>query len=314
MPALFNMGFSVRKPAWHGLATVLDDYPGRDEAMRIAGHNWVVVEQPLFMAGGAKVEGWKALVRHDTLGLLSVVRESYEPVQNVILWDIVDAIVKQPNVKYETAGVLRDGCTLWVMARLDEPWQVPGDDTLTMPYVAVGTSHDAQHATEAMPMAVRVVCWNTYQAARESAKRAGTYFSFRHTSNVDERIKQARDAMSMVRAQFGEFKELALELANHPVTQDGVTAFIEQFIPMPAVGKVTSKAESFVDQARSSFAALLGGVTVPEAHRRTAYGLWCAGVEFLDHVRAFRTNETYFRRTTEPNVMKHKLAKLALTV
>ena len=27
--------FTVRKPAWHGLATVLDDYPGREEAMKL---------------------------------------------------------------------------------------------------------------------------------------------------------------------------------------------------------------------------------------------------------------------------------------
>ena len=44
MSALFESGFFVRKPAWHGLGVVLDEFPGREEAMRLAGHNFTVVE------------------------------------------------------------------------------------------------------------------------------------------------------------------------------------------------------------------------------------------------------------------------------
>jgi phage/plasmid-like protein (TIGR03299 family) len=314
MPAYFDQGFSVREPAWHKLAKVLPNYPGREEAMRLAGHNFKVAEREIFMSGTEKIEGWKALVRDDTYGLLSVVRDSYEPVQNSVLWDIVDALVQQPNVRYETAGVLRGGCTLWVMARLDEPWKVPGDDSFTFPYVSVGTAHDATHATEAMAMAVRIVCWNTYQAARDQAKRGGMYYSFRHTAKVYDRILEARDALTAVRNQFEGFKELALELAKHPVTDEGVINFIEQFIPAPKGVEATPRAVSFVEQAKAKFAEIMGGVTVPAAHRRTAYGLYCAGIEFLDHSRAFRSNETYFRRTTEPNALKAKVAELALKV
>jgi phage/plasmid-like protein (TIGR03299 family) len=315
MPAEFDVGFSVRVPAWHGLAEVLDEYPGREEAMRRAGHLWTVMEREIYLSGSEKIDGWKALARDDTYGLLCVVKDSYTPIQNSTLWDIVDAIVAQPNVHYETAGVLRKGCTLWVMARLNEPWKVPGDDTYTLPYVSVGTAHDGSHATEAMAMAVRVVCWNTYQAARDQAKRKGFYYSFRHTANVQQRLDQAREAMSAVRGQFEEFKELALELARHPVKDGAVIEFVTRFIPDPPIAEASSdRAQKFIAEARNKYIALLNGNTVADAHRRTAYGLWCAGVEFLDHVRAFRSNETYFRRTTEPSALKHQVAKLALEV
>ena len=314
MPALFDVGFSVRKPAWHGLAAVLQEYPGRDEAMRLAGHDWRILEREIFMSGGERLEGWRALVRDDTYAPLSVVRDSYHPIQNAVMWDIVDAIVSQPNVQYETAGVLRGGCTLWVMARLNEPWTVPGDDSMTLPYVVVGTAHDGTHSTEAMAMAVRVVCWNTYQAAREQARKRGFYYAFRHTARVQERLDQAREALLAVRGQFSEFKNLALELARHTVTTAGVRDFITAFIPDPTGASATPRAATFIEKARDEFASLLGGQTVPEAHRRTAYGLWCAGVEFLDHARAFRSGETYFRRTVEPSRLKDQVAKLALAV
>jgi hypothetical protein len=40
----FETGFFVREPAWHKLGTVLQEYPGRDEAMRLAGHGFHVSE------------------------------------------------------------------------------------------------------------------------------------------------------------------------------------------------------------------------------------------------------------------------------
>lgn len=51
MPALFETGFFVRKPAWHEQGIVLDYYPGREEAMKLAGHDFKVVERPIAVIG-----------------------------------------------------------------------------------------------------------------------------------------------------------------------------------------------------------------------------------------------------------------------
>jgi phage/plasmid-like protein (TIGR03299 family) len=253
-------------------------------------------------------------MRSDTQEVISVVHDTYRPIQNTVLWDIVDALVAQPNVKYETAGVLRGGCTLWVLAKLDEPWQVPGDPSATVPYIMATTAHDGTHSTSATGMSVRVVCWNTWQMAIKEAQRKGMYYAFRHTANVQQRLDEAREALSTVRGVFERYKELTLELANHPVTQDGVTEFIMRFIPDPQREMATPRAVTFVNEARAKLAAIMGSQTIPEAHRRTAYGLWCAGIEFLDHERVYRTNETYFNRCTTPNRYKDQLGKLALEV
>jgi phage/plasmid-like protein (TIGR03299 family) len=309
----FETGFFVREGAWHKLGVVLQDYPGREEAMRLAGHNFTVEERKIAV-DGTEIVGWKALKRSDNGKVISVVNDTYEPIQNSVLWDILDAIVAQPNVKYETAGVLKEGRLLWALARLDEPWKVPGDDSATLPFVNVGAAHDATRALEAMAMDVRVVCANTYQMAKDQARKRGYYYSFRHTAKVQERLSEASECLQTVRKQFEDYKTLTTELAAHPVTQEGVTNFIMKFIPEPSVGETTQRAQNFIEEARAKFAELLGGVTVPEAHRRTAYGLWCAGVEFLDHTRAYRSNETYFNRCTQPSALKEQLAKLALSI
>jgi hypothetical protein len=37
--------------------------------------------------------------------------------------------------------------------------------------------------------------------------------------------------------------------------------------------------------------------TIPEAHALTGYGLFCAGTEYFDHLRAYRSQASYVQRT-----------------
>jgi phage/plasmid-like protein (TIGR03299 family) len=312
----FEQGFFVRKPAWHNLGKVVAEYPGREEAMKLAGHGFKVFERQIFTtAQDIDIKAWKALIRSDTDAVLSVVKGSYQPIQNEVLWDVLDAIVKEPNVKYETAGVLKNGRLLWALAKLDEPWTVPGDDSQTLPYVNVGLGHDGETPLEAYLTSVRTVCRNTYRLGASIAKRDKLYFSFKHTKNVMDRVEEARNALRGIRDQFECYKELTLELATHKVTPSGIDEFLKKFIPeVPQEEEPTERAMDNVEEARARYIEFFNGITVAAMHRRTAYGLFCAGTEFLDHGRAYRSDETYFKRSIEPSPQKDQLIKLALAV
>ncbi len=319
MSAEFEKGFSVRVPAWHKLAKVLDEYPGREEAMIAAGHNFNIIEAPVIVKTpqgiGVNADDWKGLVRDDNSALIAVVKKSYTVVPNSVIWDITDAILKDPAAKYETAGILKGGAILWVLARLNEPAQVPGDDSLIFPYAHVYSSHDGTSAVVAQATSVRVICWNTHQAADAETKKSGCRYSFRHTKNVMEHVEDAREALGLVRDRARDFMDLARELGRHSVNEDGVKDFLRTFIPDPPADVVTERAKTNVEDARTEIAGLLQGRTISDAHRRTSWGLYCAGVEYLDHVRRYNTDETYFRRTMfDMSMMKPKLAKLALKV
>ena len=325
MPAEFDVGFSVREPAWHGLATVLQDYPGRKEAMEIAGHNWYVNEEEIYVLDGQDysgmdrhkmIHGFKALTRSDDDSVLSVVRDSYTVVQNNLLWDIVDLVVQQDNVKYETAGVLRKGTVLWVLAKLDEPVQINGDNSLTFPYVCVSTSHDGSQPCRATSTSIRVICANTFDMSMEQTSRAGTQFTFRHTKNVNASIDDARSALGLTRHLFEEFIEMANDLATHRVSRDGVTDFLAQFVPMPHADVITDRVKKNIESERQKIREIVQlSPTIAPEHRQSSYGLWCAGVEYMDHMRRYNTKESYFRRTMfDFSKAKSKLAKLAVKV
>jgi hypothetical protein len=51
--------------------------------------------------------------------------------------------------------------------------------------------------------------------------------------------------------------------------------------------------------------------SIPEAHKLTAYGLRLAGVEYLDHLRGFRNDNTYVgRQLLRQEPAKAKLGRL----
>lgn len=326
MPAYFEQGFFVREPAWHGLGVVLDDYPGRDEAMQLAGHDFTVLERPVYVSqrdeesnesgrvrvrwAHRKAEGWKALIHGTSLDVLNVVRDTYTVIQNETGWDIVDALVGA-GARYETGLTLKDGAVCIVTALLDEPVTISGDDSVTLPYGVVRWAHDGSGSMACRSTSIRVVCANTDEASSMQAKRLGVDFTFRHTRKVHERIEDAKLAIRGIRAAHEEYVELAEELARTPITREQRELFVAAFLPIPPEALVSERVMANVEGARAEVRSLFNGPTIPEAHRFTAYGLRLAGIEYLDHLRGYRNSDTYVGRQllrTEP--AKAKLSKL----
>lgn len=329
MTAYFDRGFSVRETPWHKLGEVVEDYPGREQAMKLAGHDFTVVEHqlhrghriidgeaaPQALFAGPSIPGWKGLVNESNGRVLNVVRNSYAVVQNDTLWDIVDAIVDQPNVRYETAGILKDGAILWVLAWLDEPQTVTGDDSPIYPFCLVSTTHDGSGATQAAAVSVRVVCWNTFSAASEEAHNSGREFTFRHTKNVMSRIEDAKLALQGIRLDNLEFLALSEELAQLKAPQAARETFITEFIPTPPEALISDRVAANIDEARDAVRTILAGNTIADAHRETGYGLFTAGIEYLDHYRRARNPETKFGRTIlRQERAKDKLVSLVRSV
>lgn len=321
MPANFDKGFTVREPAWHHGTVVLDDYPGREEGMKLAGHDFKVIEMPLAVVTAAdedwanidyrEASGWKALMKDDADGaILSVVKDSYEVIQNDVGWDIVDAMVGE-GARYDAGVTLKGGAVCVVTAWLDEPVTIPGDNSTILPYSSTRWQHDGGGALSTRAVTVRTVCSNTDELAQAEARRLGTEFTFSHTKNVMDRIEDAKMAIRGMRLHQEAFVQLSLELAKQKVTKPQIEYFLTEFIPSPPEAMISDRVAKNIETARNAVRGILASETVPDAHRRTAYGLRLAAVEYLDHFRPYRTQDSYVGRTllrTEPQ--KAKLAKL----
>ena len=225
--------------------------------------------------------------------------------------EIVEAVLAQPNVRWETAGVLDGGRSVWCLALLDEPITLPGDDSPTLPYLAITNRHDGTAACALRATAVRIVCANTFRAAELEGERTGATFSFIHKSSWRNRIDEARKAVTGAQAEMRRYGDLAAELLAIPVTPAQRELFITEFIPKPPEGLITDRVARNVDEARAALRMIFETKTT-EHVADTAYGLVQAAGEYLDHVRTARTWETRLNRTLiRPEPLKHRALALA---
>jgi phage/plasmid-like protein (TIGR03299 family) len=187
----------ARRPAWHGLGTVLPDTFTPDEALAAGYLDWQVSLVPVWTApliGGPNdgaavpVDGHRAVVRSDTGTVLGIVGDRYTVVQNsevfALVRDGVAAVTDAP-VRIESCGSFKGGAITFVCVETHQ-FQVSDRDTVRT-FALFGNSHDGSRAFTALNTSVRVVCNNTYNMAlREGTNRHAA----RHTATIHGRIER----------------------------------------------------------------------------------------------------------------------------
>jgi len=314
--------FTVRKPAWWDLEEeyVLAEYPGRELAMEKAGHNWEVVEirmlgeymndvlaaagQPINPSGnGIYRPSTESVihVRSDNLFELRAGSKTYERIQNSVPYDVAEILLDE-GFLYETGGSLDGGKTCYLTLLLNEPITISGDDSTTLPYAGMSWHHDGSGSYKLRGTSVRQVCENTVSASEAEGKRLGTDFTFRHTKNVHDRIEEAKKAIRGIRKGYDVYAEVMEELAATPVTPEQRDLYVSTIIGdrdgVVSKSEVTStRVKNNIEKERAKINALFFGKTIPETHVLTGYGLHLAGTEYFDHLRNFRSRDSYVKRT-----------------
>jgi phage/plasmid-like protein (TIGR03299 family) len=324
--------FTVRTPAWWDSEReyVLADYPGRDEAMRLAGHDWNIIEVPSFTAlpGGMEIPfdttGWKQLgngwlrrdeefkshLRSDNGFLLAKTRETFARIDNSVAYEVAELVLDQ-GFAYETGGTMDGGRQNYLTLLLNQPIQISGDDSTALPFAGLSWAHDGSAALKLRSGTIRQVCQNTVSASEAEGERLGTAFTFKHTKNWRERVEDAKKAIHGIRRSADVYVEAMEELAAIPVSPEQRDLFVSTIVgdvvelkdgkpvglPVSARKDSSVRVKNNIESERAKINGLFFGPTIPEAHRLTAYGLHLAGVEYFDHLRRFRSKDSYVKRT-----------------
>ncbi len=310
MGAIPEKSFSVRTPAWWDTNSdyVLGYYPGRPEAERRSGHDFTIVQRPVEVVGFKRnhvAEGYKALVRSGSGAILHIAKQTYEVIENSVMYDFAEALLDQ-GFCYETGGTMGEGAICYLTLLLNEPVVITGDTSTTLPYAGLSWSHNGTIANSVRSTSVRQVCQNTVSASEAEGKRLGTNFTFKHTKNVMTRINEAREAIKGVRANHGVYVKAMEELASIPVTPEQRDLFVSTIIgdergkdgvPMSLRADTSARVKTNIENERAKVNGIFFSQTMPEAHALTGYGLHLAGVEYFDHLRAHRSQDSYVKRT-----------------
>ena len=184
MAAEVETMFYTREKPWHGLGTLVAEAPESREALRIAGLNWKVLQEPVYTENDELIQGYKANVRDSDRKILGVVTDRYKVIQNEEAFAFTDALLGE-GVRYETAGSLQEGRRVWLLARLPREYIIAGERI--SPYMVFSNTHDGSGAVKTALTPIRVVCNNTLNLALRTAKRS---WSMIHTGDISGKIEE----------------------------------------------------------------------------------------------------------------------------
>lgn len=226
MSANVETMFSVREKPWHGLGTIVLEAPASADALRLAGLDWKVVQEPVCTEAGELIEGYKANIRDKDRRVLGVVSDRYKVVQNTDAFSFTDELLGK-GVRYETAGSLQEGRKVWLLARLPREYIIAGERI--SPYLVFSNTHDGAGSVKVAVTPVRVVCNNTLNLALDTAKRS---FSMIHTGNIQDKIQEAKDTLFMAEEYMDCLGIEFEQLRRQKMTDAQVKEYIELLLPM----------------------------------------------------------------------------------
>lgn len=301
MAANVETMFSVREKPWHGLGTIVMEAPDSREALKLAGLDWKVVQQPIFTDQGM-VHGYKANIRSTDHEVLGVVSDRYKIIQNTDAFSFTDELLGE-GVRYETAGSLQRGKKVWLLARLPKEYIIAGDRI--SPYLVFSNTHDGSGAVRAAVTPVRVVCNNTLNLALNTAKRS---FSMVHTGDIREKVQEAKQTLFMADRYMESLGREFEKLRKQKISDQKVKEYIELLLPLEEdASQVT---ERNVTKLRKDMAARYFEAPDLQDVGKNAYRFINAVSDFATHAEPIRRTKNYqenlFMRTYEGNTLIDK--------
>lgn len=214
------------KTPWHGLGTKVSDDLTPEQMVKAAGLDWKVEKQSMFRENGKKVPGKAALVRTSDDTILTVVGDSYKPVQNEEAFEFFDKFVRAGQMEMHTAGSLWNGRYVWGLAKTRTGFTVGKDDAVES-YLLLMSPHVFGKAMVMQFTPIRVVCWNTLTFAIGSALRGkGNAFRVPHSTRFDDGVKeQALQALGLINDQTKQFHEMAGLFSKKRMTEADLDEF-----------------------------------------------------------------------------------------
>jgi len=272
---------------WHKLGVKLDNPATAAEAIEAAQMEWSVITKPVYarnQAGGfEEVDGKRAIVRADTQEVFTIMGNGYEPVQNKDAFSFFDAVIGQGEAIYHTAGSLYGGKRIWVMAKLPDDIKITPDDVI-QPYILLSNSHDGSTALRMQITPIRVVCANTLSVALGSN---GGFYA-KHTRNVMQRAKDAREVLGLANAYYEMFARQVDQLVNTRMTVIEVQEYLQKVYQFKADQTYADQDHRIVKAYETTLDLLghptntLGGI------QGTQWAAYNAVTYYIDHEKPVR--------------------------
>lgn len=233
--ALERTIFNARTTPWKDQGEIVTGATTSAQAIKLAGLNWRVEEKKVYTEDGILIPNATANVRNIDGKPLGIVGDRYTVVQNEDAFAFTDALLGE-GVTYETAGSLRGGKIIWLLAKMPDNITILGDEVT--PYMVFTNTHDGSGSVKVAMTPIRVICQNTLNLAIKTAQRMWTA---RHTGSINYRLQDATETLQLANKYMTNVKDTFDNLYSIELTRNDVTDMINKIVPIEDHWKDTQK-------------------------------------------------------------------------
>lgn len=299
--------FSVRETPWHGLGIVVEQAPNAAEAIRLAGLDWEVELNRLQMADGRKVDANAVVRKTDGRVLADHVGLGYTPLQNRDSFAWFNPFVEAGECTYETAGSLRGGSRVWILAQLSRQPVEIADGDMVRKFLLLSNSHDGSLAVRVGFTPIRVVCANTLAMAHSKEKGSGNaLIRLKHTKGLHVALADIRDIVNTANQRFEATAEQYRKLAKSKIAnRKDLDQYIIRSLALPVddKGKLSTRSQNILQEVINR--GVNGYGSGNPAIRGTYWAAYNAVTEYLSYDRVGgndrRLDSLWFGSAAETN-------------
>jgi phage/plasmid-like protein (TIGR03299 family) len=267
---------------WHfsetsktGASVVVDHAPTAREAIKLAQLDWTVEKVAIQCVDDPTPIPHKYALRRDTdHAVFATVGRNYQPLQNSAAFEFLDNLVDQ-GLEYETAGALRGGSIVFITAKLPKSIMIGGEDAHEL-YLFVRNGHNGMDSVRIGITPIRVVCQNTLNMAlsKYGLKRS---WAVAHTTTLQGRLAEARDALDMTFAYVEAFEAQANALLDTEFSDDAFDHFLNKCL--------ADFGEGPKEKAREGIKTLYHHSPTNAEYKGTKWGAYNAVGEYFEWVK-----------------------------
>ena len=207
----------VGETPWHGLGERVSNDISVTEMMEKSGANFKVLEKPSFvMFNGKKIEtGMKALVRDTDGRVLTQVGKGWHPVQNEEAFNFFREYTEAGDMEMHTAGVLKDGEIVWVLAKVKDSFSLFKGDKVDS-YLLFTNPHQYGKTIDIRFSPIRVVCNNTLTLALKGKSDQQVRLDHRRSFDAES----VKETLGIAGKKMKQYKEMAQFLGSKRTTDE----------------------------------------------------------------------------------------------
>ena len=223
-----TMAYAGETP-WHGLGTKVSNDLSVDEMLVQSGLDWKVRAIPVFgkWERTTITSTHKMLIRESDGFQLTMITKDWNPVQNSEAFDFFREFVDAGDMEMHTAGSLRNGQWVWVLAKIKESFALFNNKDQVDSYLLFSNPHIYGRGVEVRFTPTRVVCNNTLNLSLSQASVNKVSLNHRSTFDPD----MVKEALGIAHDKLVQYKEMGEFLGSKRYTNDNVVQFMNEVFP-----------------------------------------------------------------------------------